>query len=320
MGTKILQEKLQMNNTLDTFVTINNRFCRSVNINKDFNDIELLKTIICPNSFRLVIDNIIDNVYSTGQTAFTWTGPYGAGKSSLALLLTALFGINKRKREFAEIIIGNTQAKKIYTKLGIDKGWKILPIVGELDSIENILYKEIGIDTNTSPKEIFKYINKYLEKNEGLLVILDEMGKCLEAAAKKNQDIYIYQQLAEFASRTNGKFIIIGILHQSFGDYARYLPYTVRDEWIKVQGRYVDIPINTVGEEQIELINRAIKSISHSNTFITSIANKTVECIANNRKIISQKILIEKLINCWPISPIVIFLSSCAIKLFLLKI
>jgi len=295
-------------NALDTMVIINNRFCRSVNINNDYNDIELLKTIICPNSFKLILENMLDNVYSTGQSAFTWTGPYGAGKSSLALLLTALFGKNKRKRDIAETIIGSTLTKKIFAKLDINKGWKVLPIVCELDSIENIIRKKIENDTNDSVNNILNNITDYLEKNEGLLIILDEMGKCLEAAAKKSHDIYFYQQLAEYASRTNGRFIIIGILHQSFGDYAKYLPYVVRDEWIKVQGRYVDIPINTAGEEQIELITRAMKCESHSNAFITEVAKKTVECIASNKKIVSEKILTEKLINCWPINPIVIIL------------
>jgi hypothetical protein len=297
-----------MTNALDSMVRINNKFCRSVNINKDFNDIELLKTIICPNSFKLILENILDNVCLTGQTAFTWTGPYGAGKSSLALLLSALIGKNRKKREIAESIIGSTLTKKVYAKLRINKGWKVLPIVGELDNVESIIIKEIEKDTNCNINKIFNSITDYLEKNEGLIIILDEMGKCLEAAAKKSYDIFIYQQLAELASRTKGRFIFIGILHQSFGDYARYLPYTVRDEWIKVQGRYVDIPINTGGEEQIELITRAIKSDSHSNTYITTIAKKTVECIANNKILISDRLLIEKLINCWPINPVVIIL------------
>jgi hypothetical protein len=308
MGYKIFQEELQMTNTLHTKVIINNKFCRSVNINNDYNDIELLKTIICPNSFKLIIENMLDNVYSTGQTAFTWTGPYGAGKSSLALLLTALLGKNKRKRDIAETIVGSTFKKKIFTKLKINKGWKVLPIVCELDSIENIIRKKIENDINDSVNNILNNITEYLKKNEGLLIILDEMGKSLEASAKKSHDIYIYQQLAEFASRTNGRFIIIGILHQSFGDYAWHLPYSVRDEWIKVQGRYVDIPINTASEEQIELITRAIRSERHSNAFISEVAKKTVECIARNKKVVSEKILIEKLINCWPINPVVIIL------------
>ena len=299
-----------MKNTLKEVVKINNRYCRSINLNLDFNDIEILKAIICPTSFKLVLENMIDNIFTTGQTAFTWTGPYGAGKSTFALLLTALMGKSKRHRDIAQGIIGNTLSKKVQSKININKGWKIIPIVGELASAEELILNAIENDTGEQVNNIFDCFSDYLKRNEGLLLIIDEMGKCLEAAAKDSSTIYFYQQLAEFASRTDGKFVVIGILHQSFADYARYLPYSIRDEWIKVQGRYVDLPINTVGEEQIELISRAIKCLEHDNSFISFIAKKTVETVSKNKKIVSTKSLIDKLVNCWPISPIVIMLLS----------
>jgi len=297
-----------MKNTLKDVVKINNKYCRSINLNLDFNDAEILKTIICPTSFKLVFENMIDNISATGQSAFTWTGPYGAGKSTFALLLSALMGKSKKHRDIAQEVIGSTLTKKLQTKIGITKGWKILPVVGELTTAEKLIIDTIKNDTEKQVEDIFDCFKGYLKHNEGLLLIIDEMGKCLEAAAKDSSTIYFYQQLAEFASRTDGRFVLIGILHQSFADYARYLPYAIRDEWIKVQGRYVDLPINTVGEEQIELISRAIKSAEHDSKFITSITKKTVETISKNKKIVSEKTLTDKLNNCWPISPIVIML------------
>jgi hypothetical protein len=294
-----------MNQLLANIVTVNNKFCRSVNLNHDFNNYDILKGIICPTSFKLVLDGMIDHISTTGQSAFTWTGPYGAGKSSLALLLTALMGKNKKLRETAEIIIGNSLTKKFYSKIYINKGWKIIPVMGELDSIENLISNETDARNINS---IFNCFEEYLEKNEGILLILDEMGKCLEAAAKYSKDIFFYQKLAEYASRSNGKVIVIGILHQSFADYARYLPHTMRDEWTKVQGRYVDMPINTAGEEQIELISRAIKNKNIRRVNIYNIAKQTCETISKNRKIVSEKTLIERFCKCWPINPVVITL------------
>jgi hypothetical protein len=248
---------------------------------------------------------MIDHISTTGQSAFTWTGPYGAGKSSFALLLSALMGKNRKLRETAETIIGNPLIRKFYSKMYINKGWKVIPVMGELDSIENLILSEIdAININ----DIFNHLKEYIDKNEGVLLILDEMGKCLEAAAKNSKDIFFYQKLAEFASRSNGKVIVIGILHQSFADYARYLPYTMKDEWTKVQGRYVDIPINTAGEEQIELISRAIKNKNTQRTNIYAIAKQTTETISKNRKIVSEKTLIDRFCKCWPINPVVITL------------
>jgi hypothetical protein len=245
---------------------------------------------------------MINHISTTGQSAFTWTGPYGAGKSSMALLLTALMGKNKKLRETAETIIGSSLARKFYSKININKGWKIIPVMGDIDNIENLISNEIG---NNS---ILNSLETYIDKNEGVLLILDEMGKCLEAAAKNSKDIFFYQKLAEYASRSSGKFIFIGILHQSFADYARYLPYTMRDEWTKVQGRYVDMPINTAGEEQIELICRAIKNKNTRRPNIYDIAKQTTETISRNRKIVSEKTLIDRFCKCWPINPVVITL------------
>jgi ABC-type molybdenum transport system ATPase subunit/photorepair protein PhrA len=297
-----------MKNTLKDIIKINNKYCRSVNLNLDFNDIEILKSLICPTSFKLVFESMIDNIYTTGQTAFTWTGPYGAGKSSLALLLIALMGKSRKHRDIAQNIIGSTLTKKLYSKISINKGWKVLPVVGDLTNIEKLICNAIKEDRGKQIDDIFDIFTDYIKRNEGLLLIIDEMGKLLETAANDSSDIYFYQKLAEFASRTNGKFVVIGILHQSFADYARHLPFTIRDEWIKVQGRYVDMPINTVGEEQIELISRAIKCLEYDKRLIRSIAKKTVEIIAKNKKIVSEKSLVEKLTNCWPICPVVIIL------------
>ena len=299
-----------MKQTLKNIVNINSTYCRSVNLNLDLNDIDILKSLICPTSFKLVFESMIDNITATGQTAFTWTGPYGAGKSSLALLMTALMGKSKKQRDVAQDIIGTTLSKKLNSKIQIQKGWKVLPIVGELNNVETLISNTIEDDIGKRPNNIFDCFTDYINHNEGLLLIIDEMGKCLEAAAKDSNDIYFFQQLAEFASRTNGKFIVIGILHQSFADYARYLPYIIKDEWIKVQGRYIDLPINTVGEEQIELISRAIKCNNSENILITSIAKRTVETISINKRVVSESVLIKKLIKCYPICPIVVILLS----------
>ena len=59
------------------------------------------------------------------------------------------------------------------------------------------------------------------------------MGKFLEAAAQDGTDIYIFQQLAEAASRSHGRLLIIGVLHQAFEEYANRLSRQMRDEWGK---------------------------------------------------------------------------------------
>jgi hypothetical protein len=75
--------------------------------------------------------------------------------------------------------------------------------------------------------------------NRGALVVLDEMGKILESATGEGTDIHFFQELAEAAARCHGRLVVLGILHQAFEGYAPRLGREVRDEWAKVQGRYM---------------------------------------------------------------------------------
>jgi len=291
---------------LSDIVNVNYKFCRSINIRQDISDADILKCFIFPNTFKFALESIVDNITITRQSAFTLTGPYGAGKSSLALLLTSLFGKNKKLREIAKAIVGKELTDKFYGNINIKEGWEIFPIVGDQESVQYLIRNEIVKSKVYKNKDIFNMLTIISERSEGILIIVDEMGKCLEAAAKGIEDIFFYQQLAEFASRSNGKIILIGILHQSFTDYARYLPLSMKDEWVKVQGRFIDIPINTAGEEQIELIGRAIIAKDHNESFIKKVSNTTVNNISRNKVIISKTDLIERYNKCWPINPIVV--------------
>ena len=85
------------------------------------------------------------------------------------------------------------------------------------------------------------------------------MGKFLEHAAYEGSDIYFFQQLAEIASRSDNRLIFIGILHQAFADHAHRLARETRDEWAKIQGRFVDLVVNSTTMEQLDVLGRAIE-------------------------------------------------------------
>jgi len=128
------------------------------------------------------------------------------------------------------------------------------------------------------------------------------MGKFLEHAATGGADVYFFQQLAEAASRSGGRLIIVGILHQAFDDYAHRLAREVRDEWLKIQGRFADVPINVAGEEQIALIGRAIEADTPAT--IRPIAAGIAEAIQRNRPGTGAH-LADELAACWPLHPVV---------------
>ena len=71
-------------------VQIAGRFRRSVNISADIGDHAALEGFICPRSSQQLLDQMANHVSKTNQGAFTWTGPYGSGKSSLAVALAGV--------------------------------------------------------------------------------------------------------------------------------------------------------------------------------------------------------------------------------------
>jgi len=296
-------------NNLSDIIKINTRFCRSININQDLGNADILSGFICPTSSEIAILNIAENVHATGQAAFTWTGPYGSGKSSLALFLSSLLGKDLNLRNIAQGIIKEKAKNEFYSKLLVKDGWDILPIIGDVKNPEDLIKEAVSKKIGKKCTNIFDDIKNIAANSDGLVVFIDEMGKCLESVAKGMGDVYLFQQLAEFVSRSNGKIILIGILHQSFAEYARYLPHTLRDEWQKIQGRFVDTPINTAGEEQIELISKAI-STEHESKYIVNIVEKTVKTISKNKLITAKDGLTKALINCWPINPVVVSLLA----------
>ena len=294
---------------MSDIVKINTRFCRSININQDLGNADILAGFICPASSEIALLNIAENVHATGQAAFTWTGPYGSGKSSLALFLSALIGKDKKLRALAQSLFKESAKEEFYSKINLNDGWEILPIIGDKQDPAMLLKEAIEKKQGKKCTDILKSIQEIADTSDGLLIFIDEMGKCLESAAKGQGDVYLFQQLAEYVSRSNGKIILIGILHQAFAEYARYLPHTIRDEWIKIQGRFVDTPINTAGEEQIELISKAITT-DFTSSSIKDVVEKTVTSIAKNKLITSKDGLTQSLLHCWPISPVVVTLLA----------
>jgi hypothetical protein len=98
-------------------------------------------------------------------------------------------------------------------------------------------------------------------RSRGILLIVDELGKFLEYAARTQTagDLFLLQQLAEATSQsTSGGLYLVTILHQSFDRYAADLRPAVRDEWAKVQGRFEDVAFQEPPEQLLELISRAL--------------------------------------------------------------
>ena len=172
----------------------------------------------------------------------------------------------------------------------------ILPIVaGKI--FEDLINLDIHVDGVDDLLERLKIS----PEQQQLVMFVDELGKYLEYASSKNQDIMFLQNLAELCNRSNGKLVFIGILHQSFSEYSKSSDKSIRDEWSKIQGRFIDIPINVSAEEQINLM-------SYSLSFDTNIwknydKNNHIKTFTNELKSKHGWVALHKLDNLYPLNP-----------------
>ena len=289
------------------------RYQRAIRIDTDLGNPAALEGFICPRSSAEVLETMAHHVAETGQGAFTWTGPYGGGKSSLVIALSAVLNGDKTLRRHAVSILGpETSALLAGALPPRARGWRILPVIGRRDSPAQVIGEAIeaaGLMATAGPsnwteKRVLGALNEIAARNPraggGLAVFIDEMGKFLEAAAHDGSDIYLFQQLAELASRSGGRLILVGILHQAFEEYAHRLSRQMRDEWSKIQGRFVDIAVNASGDEQIDLLGRAIESDHRPKS-----PGPLAEGVARLVQAQNSPHLPGMLEDCWPLHPIV---------------
>ena len=299
--------------TLAELVHVGRRYQRAIRIDSDFGDISALEGFVCPQSSAEVLETMAHHALETSQGAFTWTGPYGGGKSSLAVVLGAILNGTGELRTTAQTILGDKVSSLVLKAFPPrNRGWRVLPVSGRRDHPARVIGEAIEAagmikaqDTplNWSERDVLialeQISSRHPRASGGLAVFIDELGKFLESAARDGTDIHLFQQLAERASRSGGRLLVVGILHQAFEEYAHRLSRDTRDEWAKIQGRFVDLPINTGSIEQIDLLARAIES-DHR----VEAANTLADDIAGLVQGHSHPELASMLADCWPLHPL----------------
>ena len=91
---------------LADIVKVERRFALSARIDTDLNGTPPLTGYVLQASVRKSLTAMLAGIAEGSQYAFTWTGPYGGGKSCAALLVANLVAGNKKQRTLAEGIVG----------------------------------------------------------------------------------------------------------------------------------------------------------------------------------------------------------------------
>jgi len=138
------------------------------------------------------------------------------------------------------------------------KGGRKPRVFCELDSLAKNIAKGQKIDNQTALNMLKEVAQT---SGTGVLLIIDELGKNLEFAAQSQgvDDLFLLQQIAEMsAGEKDSKVFMLGLLHQSFSDYAHELTSAQRNEWEKIQGRFEDVPFAESSDQVMRLIGQAI--------------------------------------------------------------
>lgn len=221
-------------------------FSPSVNIIRDGN--ASLNYIATPNAKRIVEQ--LQGDFNKGLRSFNLIGSYGTGKSAFLNAFEQTLLLGKQYFQIPDFSKNNISFVKL---------------VGSYQSIISAFANELDVHSEKHQVEnvLSELFNRYhqLQGDEPLLVIvIDEMGKFLEYAAKNEpeKELYFLQQLAEFANNARHRILLMTTVHQSFETYSYELSKNLRQEWTKVKGRFTELTFNEPVEQLLYLASEHI--------------------------------------------------------------
>ena len=278
-------------------IAVHGRFARSANVERDAGLPEPLDGYVVTARALDVVERITSAAcHGTAGGAWSLTGPYGSGKSSLALLLDAAFGPPTSIRDAALHLIGEASSDAEAAVRGAhdrhrtwNTGFHRGVVTANRESISLTLLRSLQVAYGRSPSRsagVGPLLRRALAEAESrdpvraapsptsvvriaramaeegpLLLVLDEFGKSLEAARDGQGDPYVLQQLAEAGQGSGLPIFLLTLQHLSFGEYLEGGDGQGREEWVKVQGRFEDVPFVESAAQVRALIGSAFVAL-----------------------------------------------------------
>jgi hypothetical protein len=228
---------------ISSLLRIHSRFMRSVHLERDIKDpTSSLGYILTPVGQQAL--ERITTGFRTNSTQRAWrvAGDYGSGKTDLGLALArvAQGSADELPRDLHRFVGKATFLSAMATGDNEPLGVTVLRALG---------LKWDGRLNRPATEEVLQAIQNGVTKarrqrHSGLLLILDELGKNLEHAARnpESEDVFLLQRMAEEATRSGDRaFVIVATLHQGIAAYATGLDCAAKREWEKIAGRFEEI-------------------------------------------------------------------------------
>jgi hypothetical protein len=303
---------------LTSLIHIRPNGLRSIRVENDLENQSIAESYVLTAQSRSCLSRILLRVNDqTCGRSWTLTGPYGSGKSFFSLFLMHLAsphqpGYQHSVEQLSDVdpVLSNQIIQDLH--LTETKGLFPIAITGFRASFQECLKQGFMLairsiknsaaftsllddleswTDHTDSHKVIQWMRSFLsvitssENNyQGILLIFDEMGKPLEYAASHSEvlDVYLLQELAEFANRSGEKpLVFIGILHQAFDRYTTALDQTSKREWAKIQGRFEDISFQEPYAQQTRLLAQAIDpaDTKKTNTMVPNLRKITQETL-----------------------------------------
>ncbi|MCA0936675.1 hypothetical protein LCL85_14135 [Vibrio alginolyticus] len=306
------------------------RHQRSTRIDSDLSP-DFFPGLIYHGTAQASLETLFRQYIQSKQRAYTLTGAYGSGKSTVALLMAGLLHADANIRDAALETINEDSKKLLEEVLSSDsdvkeldnKGWLQIRAVGgvtgpvesfwnatlrALEEHPNTLkqfkqYKDVDVSSDSDLINTWKTLFADIRQEvDGVLVIADEMGKSLEYINRQGGDLHLFQDVAEELSRIQTPVIFLGLLHQAFSEYAKERGTKLQNEWAKIQGRYSDIPYNVSTDETVALIGNSIKTRDLHHGKGDPLVKRVLAALDDNAQ--RKSLLESRLEKCIPLHPL----------------
>ncbi|SMN00681.1 FIG01060185: hypothetical protein [uncultured Candidatus Thioglobus sp.] len=278
----------------DLTININQRYKSSAKIDSKVSGYKpFIDDFILHGTAINILDTLSRDFAGNAQRAYTITGPYGSGKSTLVLYLSSLLATNKAERTYAYKKLEKAEGKleELTSRFCVKNGWKVIKHVCGLESPANAILSSIltsldiefddeqlqSLDDEACLAKIKLALSPKREDIDGILFLVDELGKALDYQSREGKDLHLFQSLADIVQQAETSVMFIGILHQSFSDYAKNKDAKAQKEWAKVQGRYRDLSFNPSIDESLTLVGDSISKNKELTLLLESKHKQTID-------------------------------------------
>jgi len=266
-------------------------FRRSTRLERDGNEQGLRGYIPTPRGLEL-LGQLLDALASNDYKAFSVTGPYGSGKSSFAVFMSALFEPQTSSAYEAACTLLKAESSEMWRsvqsmrkRLGVsESGFVVLKVTSRKAPLLSILREGLlsAVEQLAGLEDLQAHLQEILasERVEELhlvkalkaicverpvLLCLDEFGKALEWFAEhrsREGDLYVLQQLIEQSENSETKpLALITLQHLAFDDYAADAAALRQREWAKIKGRFRDFPFSDSSRTTGFLMTRCLQNL-----------------------------------------------------------